>query len=143
MKNNSPVRLNNGRLATTVDRNTKRKTNNTGNKQKQQTKLSILQNIEEPYVNSHNVLPIKCGFMTKRSQNKKRFTPVNYKVRWFELDKHYLRYYDVENAEVSENVWISFFFLLFSLLMLRFVFYFHTTHLSLKQALINNNNNKK
>lgn len=45
----------------------------------------------------------KSGWMTKRSQNKKRFTPVNYKQRWFELTKYYLYYYDVENAEVSLN----------------------------------------
>lgn len=44
---------------------------------------------------------VKCGSMTKRSQNKKRFTPVNYKLRWFELTKHFLLYFDVENVEVS------------------------------------------
>lgn len=44
---------------------------------------------------------VKCGSMTKRSQNKKRFTPVNYKLRWFELTKHFLSYFDVENVEVS------------------------------------------
>lgn len=54
------------------------------------------------YVNNANVLPIKGGYMIKRSQNKKRFTPVNYKTRWFELDLHYLRYFDIENVEVSE-----------------------------------------
>lgn len=43
----------------------------------------------------------KCGWMTKRSQNKKRFTPVNYKLRWFELTKYYLTYFDVEGVEVS------------------------------------------
>lgn len=53
------------------------------------------------YVNSANKLPLKSGYMTKRSQNKKRFTPVNYKTRWFELDLHYLRYFDIENVEVS------------------------------------------
>jgi hypothetical protein len=44
---------------------------------------------------------VKYGSMVKRSQNKKRFTPVNYKTRWFELTKHYLTYFDVENVEVS------------------------------------------
>lgn len=42
----------------------------------------------------------KSGWMTKRSQNKKRFTPVNYKLRWFELTKYYLIYFDVESVEV-------------------------------------------
>ncbi|KAL7292016.1 hypothetical protein TKK_0014300 [Trichogramma kaykai] len=34
------------------------------------------------------------GFMVKRSQNKKRFTPVNYKQRWFVLTRQHLVYYD-------------------------------------------------
>lgn len=44
---------------------------------------------------------IRQGFMIKRSQNKKRFTPVNYKQRWFVLTKHYLIYYDGD-GEVSK-----------------------------------------
>lgn len=44
---------------------------------------------------------VKSGFMIKRAQNKKRFTPVNYKQRWFELTKRTLSYFDVENVEVS------------------------------------------
>ena len=44
---------------------------------------------------------VKSGFMIKRAQNKKRFTPVNYKQRWFELTKKTLSYFDVENVEVS------------------------------------------
>lgn len=44
---------------------------------------------------------IKAGYMIKRSQNKKRFTPVNYKTRWFELTRFYLSYYDIGNLEVS------------------------------------------
>lgn len=43
---------------------------------------------------------IRQGFMIKRSQNKKRFTPVNYKQRWFVLTRHYLVYYDGD-GEVS------------------------------------------
>lgn len=39
---------------------------------------------------------IRQGMMTKRSQNKKRFTPVNYKQRWFILTRKGLTYYDVE-----------------------------------------------
>jgi len=46
---------------------------------------------------------VKSGSMVKRAQNKKRFTPVNYKHRWFELTKRTLCYYDVENVEVSEK----------------------------------------
>lgn len=38
--------------------------------------------------------------MVKRSQNKKRFTPVNYKQRWFVLTRRYLVYYDGD-GEVS------------------------------------------
>ena len=37
---------------------------------------------------------VKQGFMVKRSQNKKRFTPVNYKQRWFVLTRRHLIYYD-------------------------------------------------
>lgn len=40
---------------------------------------------------------IKQGLMTKRSQNKKRFTTVNYKLRWFVLTRQFLIYYDTEN----------------------------------------------
>ncbi|EDW04057.1 GH10183 [Drosophila grimshawi] len=42
---------------------------------------------------------VKSGSMVKRAQNKKRFTPVNYKHRWFELTKRTICYYDVENVE--------------------------------------------
>lgn len=45
---------------------------------------------------------VRQGFMIKRSQNKKRFTPVNYKQRWFVLTKHYLIYYDGD-GEVSSS----------------------------------------
>lgn len=63
-----------------------------------------------PKLNNNNKKPhdvIKSGSMTKRSQNKKRFTPVNYKNRWFELTKNLLSYFDIENVEVS------FFFIFF------------------------------
>lgn len=52
---------------------------------------------------------LKAGYMVKRSQNKKRFTPVNYKTRWFELTRLYLSYYDIGNLEVSapvDSAWI-------------------------------------
>ncbi|EAT45654.1 AAEL003080-PA [Aedes aegypti] len=44
---------------------------------------------------------LKAGYMVKRSQNKKRFTPVNYKTRWFELTRLYLSYYDIGNLELG------------------------------------------
>lgn len=47
---------------------------------------------------------VKSGSMVKRAQNKKRFTPVNYKHRWFELTKQTLSYFDVENVEVSHLI---------------------------------------
>ncbi|KAG5336599.1 BTKL kinase, partial [Acromyrmex charruanus] len=46
---------------------------------------------------------IRQGFMIKRSQNKKRFTPVNYKQRWFILTKHYLIYYDGDGERRKER----------------------------------------
>lgn len=45
----------------------------------------------------------KSGWMTKRSQNKKRFTPINYKLRWFELTKQNIYYFDIENVEVMPD----------------------------------------
>lgn len=54
----------------------------------------------------------KSGWMTKRSQNKKRFTPINYKLRWFELTKHFLYYFDVENVEV--RFFVSYLFVIIS-----------------------------
>jgi hypothetical protein len=45
---------------------------------------------------------VRQGFMVKRSQNKKRFTPVNYKQRWFVLTRRHLVYYD-GNGEVNTN----------------------------------------
>lgn len=46
---------------------------------------------------------VKDGFMVKRSLNKKRFTPINYKQRWFVLTKTHLIYYD-SDGEVSAFV---------------------------------------
>jgi len=43
---------------------------------------------------------LKQGLMVKRSQNKKRFTSVNYKQRWFVLTTNYLTYYDGDSTEV-------------------------------------------
>lgn len=46
---------------------------------------------------------IKSGLMIKRSQNKNRFTLINYKTRWFELTRQCLSYFDIENYEVSHH----------------------------------------
>lgn len=65
-----------------------------------------------PKLTNNNKKPydvIKSGSMTKRSQNKKRFTPVNYKNRWFELTKSLLSYFDIENVEVSFFYLLSFY----------------------------------
>jgi len=43
---------------------------------------------------------IKQGLMVKRSQNKKRFMPINYKQRWFVLTTKHFIYYESE-SEVS------------------------------------------
>ncbi|KAF4523884.1 hypothetical protein B566_EDAN010202 [Ephemera danica] len=56
--------------------------------------------------NLHNKLEgrdeiVKQGLMIKRSQNKKRFTPVNYKQRWFVLSRQFLVYYDYTDGEDS------------------------------------------
>lgn len=42
-------------------------------------------------------------YMVKRSQNKKRFTPINYKERWFILTKSALVYYDTEGEKRKER----------------------------------------
>lgn len=67
---------------------------------------------------------VRQGFMVKRSQNKKRFTPVNYKQRWFVLTRRYLVYYDGD-GEVSV---LSFFAISLARHILstpRFYFSFH------------------
>lgn len=46
---------------------------------------------------------VKQGLMIKRSQNKKRFTPVNYKQRWFVLTKQFLLYYDSDGEKPSRK----------------------------------------
>ena len=46
---------------------------------------------------------VKQGFMVKRSQNKKRFTPVNYKQRWFVLTRRFLVYYDGDGERRKER----------------------------------------
>ncbi|KAK7604467.1 hypothetical protein V9T40_005653 [Parthenolecanium corni] len=45
---------------------------------------------------------VKQGLMVKRSQNKKRFTPVNYRQRWFVLTSQSLIYYE-PNSDCSKE----------------------------------------
>lgn len=47
---------------------------------------------------------LKEGFMIKRSQNKKIYTPTNHKQRWFVLTNRHFIYYDTDNEEVSTLV---------------------------------------
>ncbi|XP_049836755.1 tyrosine-protein kinase Btk29A isoform X2 [Schistocerca gregaria] len=46
---------------------------------------------------------VKQGLMIKRSQNKKRFTPVNYKQRWFVLTRRFLIYYDSDGEKPTRK----------------------------------------
>ena len=46
---------------------------------------------------------VKEGYMVKRSQNKKVYTLVNYKRRWFVLTKRFLIYYDTDNEQVRAS----------------------------------------
>lgn len=55
---------------------------------------------------------IKTGYMIKRSQNKKIYTPINYKQRWFVLNKKSLIYYDIAHKDVSIYILILFLFYL-------------------------------
>lgn len=57
-------------------------------------------------VESKSTDVVRQGFMIKRSQNKKRFTPVNYKQRWFVLTRRLLVYYD-SDSEVSTKYSIA------------------------------------
>lgn len=68
-------------------------------------KISSLQGLsrmagKDAKVESKSTDVVRQGFMVKRSQNKKRFTPVNYKQRWFVLTRRHLVYYD-SDGEVS------------------------------------------
>lgn len=60
---------------------------------------------------------IKQGLMVKRSQNKKRFTTINFKQRWFVLTRNFLIYYD-SDGDVSTSVK---YFSLFGYMYLLFV----------------------
>ncbi|KAK3867042.1 hypothetical protein Pcinc_027472 [Petrolisthes cinctipes] len=43
---------------------------------------------------------LKEAFMTKRSQNKRSFTPTNWKERWFVLSPENLIYYDGDKQQL-------------------------------------------
>jgi hypothetical protein len=53
---------------------------------------------------------IKSGPMIKRSQNKKKWSLVNYKNRWFELSRSFIIYYD--NCEGGREVSFIYFFII-------------------------------
>lgn len=55
---------------------------------------------------------IKSGPMIKRSQNKKKWSLVNYKNRWFELSRSFIIYYD--NCEGGREVRFFDFIIFFS-----------------------------
>lgn len=52
---------------------------------------------------------VKAGSMIKRSQNKKRWSMVNYKTRWFELTRTCLMYFD--NCDGGKEVRLIIYFL--------------------------------
>lgn len=56
---------------------------------------------------------IKCGPMIKRSQNKKKWSIVNYKNRWFELSRSFLVYFDHCEGGREVRVILLFHLLLF------------------------------
>lgn len=62
-------------------------------------------------------LIVKSGVAIKRSQNKKKWSIVNYKTRWFELSRSDLIYYD--NCEGGREV-----SLLFTSFMISFILIF-------------------
>lgn len=63
---------------------------------------------------------IKQGFMTKRSQNKKIYTPVNYKQRWFVLNRKFLIYYDNDSEDVRKTY-------------LNYIFFFYNNKILIKR----------
>lgn len=52
---------------------------------------------------------IKIGSMIKRSQNKKRWSLINYKNRFFELSHTHLMYFDNCEGEVRALLFFDFF----------------------------------
>jgi hypothetical protein len=53
---------------------------------------------------------IKVGSMIKRSQNKKRWSLVNYKTRYFELSHTHLMYFDNNEGGEVRALWFYYFF---------------------------------
>lgn len=58
---------------------------------------------------------IKIGSMIKRSQNKKRWSLINYKNRFFELSHTHLMYFDNCEGEVRALLFFDFFFCIYIL----------------------------
>lgn len=72
---------------------------------------------------------IKVGSMIKRSQNKKRWSIVNYKNRYFELSHTHLMYFDnCEGGEVRA--------LIFFLVIYLFIYYLRNLLFTIKFILI-------
>lgn len=46
---------------------------------------------------------VKQGHLVKRSQNKKRFSLVNYKSRWFVLTDQWLAYYEGDSEVTARQ----------------------------------------
>lgn len=71
---------------------------------------------------------IKQGLMVKRSQNKKRFIPINYKQRWFVLTTKNFIYYESE-SEVSR--WLEILMVLMEVLLTiyNYIIYIYLFHL--------------
>lgn len=49
---------------------------------------------------------LKEAFMTKRSQNKRSFTPTNWKDRWFVLSPENLIYYDGDKQVSTHSCFV-------------------------------------
>ena len=69
---------------------------------------------------------LRESFMTKRSQNKKKSWPTNWRDRWFVLTPKHIIYYDGDKT-VSISVNISFNLLTFSHYKSYYLFYSKNT----------------
>lgn len=88
-------------------------------------------------------------FMVKRSQNKKLFTPVNYRERWLVLTRKALIYYD-SDGEVSKSPNIRLYIfsnvmnkVIGTVLILFLDYFFKNSYLMLGEYLNNGLNVKK
>lgn len=74
-------------------------------------------------------MAIKCGPMIKRSQNKKKWSMVNYKHRWFELIPPFLIYYDNCEGVREVSLFFDYFFNFFPSFLLSSALIFSVFHL--------------